>query len=176
MAEEKPKSGGPEGGKSPDQPSRIHIDSDWKREAQAEKERLNREVEAEMARPRPAPAAGAGRPASAGPGAAAPGMRSSAGAPAQEAAYGPEAHGQGIPAASLSVLIEMLATQAAISMSDQHDPETGQPLQNLDLAKHTIDLMGVLETKTQGNLTDDERRLLDTLLYELRMAYVSAAS
>jgi Domain of unknown function (DUF1844) len=175
MAQENPKSGGPEGGKSPDQPSRIHIDSDWKREAQAEKERLNREVEAEMARPRPAPAAGAGHPASGGP-AVAPGMRSAAGAPAQEAAYGPEAHGQGIPAASLGVLIEMLATQAAISMSDQHDPETGQPLQNLELAKHYIDLLGVLESKTQGNTTDDERRLLDTLLYELRMAYVSAAS
>jgi hypothetical protein len=70
----------------------------------------------------------------------------------------------------------MLATQAAISMSDQRDPETGQPLQNLDLAKHYIDLMAVLEEKTRGNITDDERRLLDTLLYELRMGYVSAAS
>ena len=44
------------------------------------------------------------------------------------------------------------------------------------MAKHYIDLMAVLEAKTHGNLADDERHLLDTLLYELRMAYVNAAS
>jgi hypothetical protein len=169
MAEENTSSGGTGAGKPPAEQPRIHVDSDWKREARAEKERLARESEAEAARARTAPAAGAGA-------AAAPGAGHAAGAPGQEDAFGQESHGHGIPPATLGVLVEMLATQAAISMSDQHDPETGQPLQNLDLAKHYIDLMAVVEEKTRGNLTDDERRLLDTLLYELRMAYVSAAS
>jgi hypothetical protein len=69
----------------------------------------------------------------------------------------------------------MLATQAAIFMADQHDPETGQSLRNLDLAKHNIDLLRVLEEKTKGNLTEDEKHLLETVLYELLMAYVAAA-
>jgi len=162
MAEENLEGGGP--GKPPGETPRIHVDSGWKREAQAEKERLAREIEAEAARPREAGPAGAGGVAASAP-AARPGI---AGA---DAAQG----GSGEPA-SFGALVEMLATQAAISMSDQHDPETGQPLQNLDAAKHFIDLLGVLEAKTKGNLTDEESRLLDTLLYELRMAYVNAAS
>ena len=74
------------------------------------------------------------------------------------------------------MLVQTLATQAAIFMSEQADPETGRPIRNLELAKHNIDLLRVLEEKTKGNLADDEKRLLETLLYELLMAYVSAAS
>ncbi len=125
----------------PAEEPKIHVDSDWKKEAQAEKERLARD--AETAEP--------------------------------SSAAGPEAE-QALPAASFAGLIQMLATQAAIFMSDQRDPQTGQPLRHLDLAKHNIDLLGVLEEKTRGNLTDDEKKTLDHLLYELRMVYVSAAS
>ena len=125
----------------PTEEPKIHVDSDWKKEAQAEKERLARE--AETSEP------------------------SAAGGPEDE---------QALPAASFAGLIQMIATQAAIFMSDQRDPQTGQPLRHLALAKHNIDLLGVLEEKTRGNLTDDEKRALDRLLYELRMVYVNAAS
>jgi hypothetical protein len=134
----------------------LHIDSDWKKQAQEEKERLAREVEQ---KPAAAAASAAGAPSMPGP----------AGAPGG-------ARGQrGLPPASLATLVQTLATQSAIFMTDQRDPETGQSLRNLDLAKHNIDLLRVLEEKTKGNLTEDEKHLLETVLYELLMAYVAAA-
>ena len=80
-----------------------------------------------------------------------------------------------LPPASFAALVQNLATQSAIFMADQRDPETGQSLRNLDLAKYNIDLLRVLEEKTKGNLTEDEKHLLETVLYELLMAYVAAA-
>ena len=144
MADEKQK---PEGQPDPMVPpageSRIHVDSDWKKQAQAEKERLAREAE--------------------GGGPAAPGAART-GRPGR------------MPEANFSTLVQTLATQAAFFMSDERDPRSGRSLQNLDLAKHHIDLLAVLEEKTKGNLTDEEKRLLDSILYELRVAYVSATS
>ena len=163
MALDTPTSGNPTppGG----EPPRIHIDSDWKREAQAEKERLSREVE-EKAR-----AAAAPRPATIPmPGAAGP-MPGAAGGHAAA-----EQQGGRIPPATFAMLLQTLATQAAMFLSDEIDPETGQPMRQLDIAKHNIDMLAVLEEKTKGNLTPDEARLLDSLLYELRMAYIQAAS
>ena len=128
----------------PAEEGKIHVDSDWKKEAQAEKQRLAREAEA-------------AEPSADGPGAE-PGAD------------------QALPQASFASLVQMLATQAAIFMSDQRDPQTGRSMQHLDLAKHNIDLLAVLEQKTKGNLADDEKKLLDHMLYELRMVYVNVAS
>ena len=50
-----------------------------------------------------------------------------------------------------------------------------EPSLNLDMAKHNIDMLGVLEEKTRGNLTEEEQRLLDSALYESRMRYVAIA-
>jgi hypothetical protein len=44
------------------------------------------------------------------------------------------------------------------------------------MAKHQIDILGILEDKTKGNLTDEEKHLLDAALYETRMRYVNVAS
>jgi hypothetical protein len=44
------------------------------------------------------------------------------------------------------------------------------------MAKHQIDTLGILEEKTRGNLTEEEQRMMDTVLYEARMRYVSVAS
>jgi len=156
MAPDEPQAGGPA---QPGQPH-IHIDSDWKRQAQAEKERLSREVEQKGA---PAPGAAAGAGAATRTGAAATG-------PA-----GPRPRGQGLPPASFATIVQTLATQAAIFMSGERDPETGASIRNLDLAKHNIDMLRVLEEKTRGNLSEEEKRLLETVLYELLMAYVEAA-
>jgi hypothetical protein len=127
-------------------PGNVHVDADWKAEAKAEKERLAREMD-DRSR---AAAQGAGAAATAGPGR--------------------------LPPASFAALVQTLATQAAIFLSNETDPQTGRPLRNLDLAKHNIDLLAVLDEKTRGNLADEEKRLLDRYLYELRMAYVGAVS
>ncbi|MBM4019636.1 MAG: DUF1844 domain-containing protein [Planctomycetes bacterium] len=161
MAPDQPPAGGPA---EPDRP-RLHIDADWKRQAQEEKERLGREVEQARARPAPGPASGPASPGAAGAAAAAAGFGAGA---------APQA-GEGLPPPSFSTLVQTLATQAAIFMSDQADPETGLSLRNLDLAKHHIDLLRVLEEKTRGNLTEQEKGLLETVLYDLLMAYVESA-
>ncbi len=54
------------------------------------------------------------------------------------------------------------------------DPETGKLIQNLPLARHTIDTLGMIEGKTKGNLTAPEANLLENILYELRMSYLRA--
>jgi len=87
-----------------------------------------------------------------------------------------EAGAARLPPPDFETLARSLATQALMFLADERDPKTGESLRRLDLAKHSIDLLSVLEEKTRGNLNDGEKRLLDTLLYELRMAYVSAAS
>lgn len=54
------------------------------------------------------------------------------------------------------------------------DPETGKLIQNLPLARHTIDTLGMIEEKTRGNLTAPEANLLENILYESRMSYLRA--
>ncbi len=55
------------------------------------------------------------------------------------------------------------------------DPETGALIQNLPVARHTIDTLGMLQEKTKGNLTAPESNLMENLLYELRMNYLRSA-
>ena len=66
-----------------------------------------------------------------------------------------------------------LAHTAAFHFGDVPDPVTGQPgTANLAAAQQIIDILALLEEKTRGNLTAEERQLLEQLLYELRMRYV----
>ena len=65
-------------------------------------------------------------------------------------------------------------TQALFYLGDLA-PRGSEPQVNLDMAKHYVDTLNVLEEKTKGNLTDDEKRLLDAALYETRMRYVAVA-
>ena len=94
---------------------------------------------------------------------------------------GGEATGEGrteprqIPPASFSTLVTTLATQIFLSLGGMEDPKTKQRYVDLDLAKHQIDILVVLEEKTAGNLTDEEKKLLDQVLYETRMQYVNIA-
>jgi hypothetical protein len=68
-----------------------------------------------------------------------------------------------------------LAHTAAYHFGDVPDPVTGQPgAANLAAAQQIIDILSLLEQKTRGNLTAEERQLLEQLLYELRMRYVEA--
>ncbi|NOZ21058.1 MAG: DUF1844 domain-containing protein [Planctomycetes bacterium] len=67
-----------------------------------------------------------------------------------------------------------LAVQALVAMGQIENPVTKQRTEDLDQAKYTIDLLGMIEKKTKGNLSDEEKKLLDQILYDLRMRYVAA--
>jgi hypothetical protein len=60
-------------------------------------------------------------------------------------------------------------------LGEIQDPVTQQSSKNIPLAKQTIDLLGMLKEKTKGNLTTDEEKFLESILYDLRMRYVRAA-
>ncbi len=74
--------------------------------------------------------------------------------------------------ASFITLVTELAMQATLFMGEIPDPETKEPIEDLNRAKYLIDELGVLEQKTAGNLTPEEERALKNVLYELRMKYV----
>ena len=84
-----------------------------------------------------------------------------------------ESEEHALPPASFMVLMSTLATQAMAAMGLIPDPMTGQPSVNLQMAKHFIDLLGMLQEKTQGNLTEEEANHLRDGLHQLRMIFVS---
>jgi len=135
---------------SPDDESPLlHVDNDWKAQAQAEKAKLAEKEKAAKLKQ----AASGEKPGSA------TGNR-----PGQ------------IPPADFLTLVSTIATQALFSMGAMPDPQTGQRYTNLDIARHHIDSLGVLEAKTKGNLTEEEATTLATTLYELRSTYVQIAN
>ena len=78
-------------------------------------------------------------------------------------------------AASFSDFLLWMATMIAVQFGDLPHPETGQPLEpNLPAARHFIDIMGMLQEKTAGNLDAQEAKLIDDLLFELRRRYLDA--
>ncbi len=69
-----------------------------------------------------------------------------------------------------------LASTAAIHFGDMPDPATGERSGvNLDGAAQMIEILGLLDRKTRGNLTAEERQILEQVLYELRLRFVEAA-
>ncbi len=80
------------------------------------------------------------------------------------------------PAANFVELVNLMAMQAAIGLGGYQGPGGERIPPNPIVAKHHIDLLEVLEKKTAGNLTEEEKRILDGVLYELRLQYVQAVS
>ncbi len=76
------------------------------------------------------------------------------------------------PPVSFITFVLSLAQSAMVLMGEAPDPESGAYMQNLPQAKHTIDILAMLDCKTRGNLGPEEREVLETILCELRMAYV----
>jgi hypothetical protein len=147
--------------------SSLHIDTDWKKQAQEEKKRLAEKAQQEQKAKAAAPPADplAGAPAE---------VRASA--PAGVAGSKRGARGQrDIPPASIGTLAQSLLTQTLYYLGDVAY-QGGDPVANLDMAKHNIDTLGVLEEKTANNLDDDERHTLDFALHEARSRFVSVAS
>jgi len=80
-----------------------------------------------------------------------------------------------LPEIDFTNFILSLSTSALIQLGDVPDPFTQETSKNLPLAKQTIDLIGMLKEKTKGNLSVEEGKVIEHLLYDLRMRYVKAA-
>jgi hypothetical protein len=131
---------------------KIIVDEDWKSKVQAEKDALER------AKHEPS---------------------QSADTPAAQPSSETEDHAHGrrqFPPATLSVLMTTLATEAMLSLGQMQHPISNKIELDLEQAKHFIDSLQMLEEKTAGNRTPEESRLLDGILYELRMAFVEVQS
>ncbi len=115
---------------------KLHIDSDWKEQAQAEKEKLSQKIDESA----PAPAA------------------------------------EEFPPADMRALVGSLASQAIMGLGGYADPQTGRAVIDLMGSRFAIDLLGVLEEKTKGNLTEEEARELREVLAELRQRFVQIAT
>jgi len=79
--------------------------------------------------------------------------------------------GQDLPTLDFSTFVLSIIGTAYVHLGDAPNPEGGSE-RNLPLARQDIDLLGLLQEKTKGNLTGEEERLLDSALYDLRMRYV----
>lgn len=79
---------------------------------------------------------------------------------------------EALPSIDFATFVMSLSHSALMHFGDTPHPEDGKTEKNLPLAKQTIDLLGLLEEKTKGNLTGDEERLLTQLLFDLRMRFV----
>ena len=77
-----------------------------------------------------------------------------------------------LPPADFSMLVQSFSTQAMVALGVIPNPVTGAAQPQPALAKHFIDLLSVIEEKTEGNLSNPERNLLVDSLHHLRMAYV----
>lgn len=93
--------------------------------------------------------------------AAAPGTPPASGAPT-------------LPTVDFHTFVLSLGSSALLHLGELEHPEVGAPQIDLPLAKHTIDILVMLEEKTRGNLTPAEEKLIGSLLYDLRLRYVEA--
>ncbi|RMF44355.1 MAG: DUF1844 domain-containing protein [Planctomycetota bacterium] len=134
--------------------SKLVIDEDWKARVEREK-REAAEKKAEQ-------------PAEAGAGEAG----SSAESPADQSSQSESPTPQ-LPPASFPLLVTSLATQAMVCLGLIPGPDGATAKVDKVLAQHYIDLIAMLEEKTQGNLTPEESKLVADTLYQLRMAFVA---
>jgi len=106
--------------------------------------------------------------------AAAPGP---AGAPdsAPEAPDASRGRESALPAVDFHTFVLSLGSSALLHLGELEHPEGGASEKDLPLAKHTIDILSMLEEKTKGNLTSAEEKLIQSLLYDLRLRYVNAS-
>ena len=77
-----------------------------------------------------------------------------------------------LPVLDFATFVLSLSHSALMHMGEAPHPESSKLERNLPLAKQTIDLIGMIEEKTKGNLSGEEERLLGQVLYDLRMRYV----
>ena len=95
--------------------------------------------------------------------------------PSEELDDDEELEGAQDPGSFVNFLMS-IASNAASSLGMMEHPVTHQREVDLQLGKHWIDVLGMLQKKTQGNLTKQEQQLVEGLLSDLRMQYVSLAN
>ncbi|HSE37536.1 MAG TPA: DUF1844 domain-containing protein [Blastocatellia bacterium] len=78
-----------------------------------------------------------------------------------------------LPEASFLGLANMLAVEAAMHLGLIQSPGEEPPPPDLEAARHLIDMLGILQTKTRGNLTGEEDNMLENMLADLRMQFVA---
>jgi hypothetical protein len=83
--------------------------------------------------------------------------------------------GPPLPEVNFNSLIFSLSSSALLHIGEIADPQTNEKKTDLPLAKHTIDTIAMLQEKTKGNLNDEEKNFLDSILTDLRLRYVKAA-
>lgn len=141
--------GGSSSGGGADAP-KIIIDTDWKSQAQAEKEKLAAAESAKQAQKQA--------------------QKQTQGTAGQEGAGSREDGPVGI-----QDLISLLVSQTLMYLGAVPDPQSGRAIVAPEYAKLHIDMLGALEEKTKGNLSDAESKLLTRALHELRMEYVEVS-
>jgi hypothetical protein len=80
-----------------------------------------------------------------------------------------------LPEVNFSSFLLSLSSSALLHLGEIADPQSGEKRKDLALAKQSIDIIGILKDKTKGNLSEDEEKLLQNLLYDLRMRFVTAS-
>ena len=83
-------------------------------------------------------------------------------------------HDEGLPAVDFHTFVLSLGSSALLHLGELEHPEEGKVEVDLPMAKHTIDILSMLLEKTRGNLTAAEDKLLQGLLFDLRLRYVNA--
>jgi hypothetical protein len=173
--------------KETDEEPKLIIDEDWKSQVQREKEQFKKKQEQEKGdsgdsqpsadRQSAAPATGGD---SSDKGTTEPDSSATISSETEssetESATSPpdsQTSAEMLPPASFEFLISGMATQAVAAMGQLPDEQGEMPPANLDFARHYIDLLGIIENKTQGNLSEHEQRFLQETLHQLRMLFVA---
>jgi hypothetical protein len=81
-----------------------------------------------------------------------------------------------LPEINFMTFVMSLNASAMVHLGMIEDPGSGEISKNLTLGKQTIDILGILEQKTKGNLSRDEENMLKDILYDLRILYVKEKS
>ncbi len=81
-------------------------------------------------------------------------------------------NGPKLPKIDFATFIFSLNSSALVHLGFLDDPASGKKSKNLPVAKQTIDILGMLEEKTRGNLSKEEEDMLRHILYDLRLLYV----
>jgi hypothetical protein len=87
----------------------------------------------------------------------------------------PPAHDPALGSIDFTTFVLSLGSSAMVHLGDAPDPETGEKHKSAPHAKQIIDLIAMLREKTKGNLTADEAKFLDGLLYDLQLRFVEAS-
>ena len=104
----------------------------------------------------------------------APKERAESAEPSEAHAPASETHPDALPEINFSTFVISLSTQALMHLGEIANPVSGHVAADVPAAKQMIDLLGMIKEKTNGNLNANEDRLMQDILFDLRMKYVEA--